>query len=97
MKELAKNIGCCCIPRVHREKAQAQLINVSKLHATGRWKGAVVAVKVVEHSAFGSDADTAAAEERRVARESLLSTSLSHPSAHRQIALAIGCSMRAFK
>jgi len=47
----------------------------------GRWKGAVVAVKVVEHSAFGIDADTAAAEERRVARESLLSTSLSHPSA----------------
>ncbi|KAK9842248.1 hypothetical protein WJX81_002584 [Elliptochloris bilobata] len=46
----------------------------------GRWKGAVVAVKVVEHSTFGADADIAAAEERRVARESLLSTSLSHPN-----------------
>lgn len=34
----------------------------------GRWKGAVVAVKVVEHSAFGTDADVAAAEERRAAR-----------------------------
>lgn len=41
----------------------------------------MVAVKVVEHSTFGTDADTAAAEEQRVARESLLSTSLSHPSA----------------
>ena len=34
----------------------------------GRWKGAVVAVKVVEHSAFGTDVDIAATEERRAAR-----------------------------
>lgn len=41
---------------------------------TGRWKGALVAIKIVEHSA-GDDADVIEG-----ARESLLAASVSHPN-----------------
>lgn len=41
---------------------------------TGRWKGALVAIKIVEHS-YGGDADVIEG-----ARESLLAASVSHPN-----------------
>lgn len=46
----------------------------------GRWTSSLVAIKVVDHLAHNEGADKAAAEERRVAREALLSASLSHPN-----------------
>ena len=39
-----------------------------------------MAIKVVDHLAHNEGADKAAAEEQRVAREALLSASLSHPN-----------------
>ena len=39
-----------------------------------------MAIKVVDHLAHNDGADKAAAEEQRVAREALLSASLSHPN-----------------
>lgn len=46
------------------------------LSLPGRWKGAVVAIKVVQHSR-GTRGLSA---QQRMDRESLLSTSLSHPN-----------------
>ncbi len=49
----------------------------------GRWNSSLVAIKIVDHVAAGglADAAKAALEDKRVAREALLSASLSHPSA----------------
>lgn len=49
----------------------------------GRWNSSLVAIKIVDHVAAGGPADAAktALEDQRVAREALLSASLSHPSA----------------
>ena len=44
------------------------------LPAAGRWQGALVAIKIVEHSLKG------AAAEIEGARESLLAASISHPN-----------------
>ena len=46
----------------------------------GRWTSSLVAIKVVDYLAHNEGADKAAAEEQRVAREALLSASLSHPN-----------------
>ena len=47
----------------------------------GRWNSSLVAIKVVDHLASGASDGKLAAQEQRIAREALLSTSLSHPSA----------------
>ena len=47
----------------------------------GRWNSSLVAIKVVDHLASGASDGRLAAQEQRIAREALLSTSLSHPSA----------------
>ncbi|KAK9826363.1 hypothetical protein WJX81_002338 [Elliptochloris bilobata] len=58
----------------------------------GRWTSSLVAIKIVDHLAVNEGADKAAAEEQRVAREALLSASLSHPNV---IATYKICSVRA--
>lgn len=45
----------------------------------GRWKGVIVAIKVVEHSTSTREESLSTAKQR-IDRESVLSTSLSHPN-----------------
>jgi hypothetical protein len=46
---------------------------------TGRWKGVIVAIKVVEHSTSTREESLSTAKQR-IDRESVLSTSLAHPN-----------------
>lgn len=60
-------------------------VNKRVLYPAARWKSALVAVKIVEHSHFpkensGSHASDPTSNEAKIAREMLLSTSISHPN-----------------
>ena len=54
----------------------------------GRWNSSLVAIKVVDHLASGASDGKLAAQEQRITREALLSTSLSHPSARARLLVA---------
>lgn len=70
--------------------ARVAFLNGSVHASAARWKSTIVAVKVVEHSHIpksssnspnpGVDKSDPASAEARVAREMLLSTSISHPN-----------------
>ena len=83
---VAHRSSTCLVPHAHRQLATPRLYMLSwdcfhgassqhaVLSTAGRWQGALVAIKIVEHSLKG------AAAEIEGARESLLAASISHPN-----------------